>query len=120
MKRKKIKQLLIKAALLSGVLLMLWNCTTDSNEPETVSAKENTFQIPNIADAKNTFEILNENNDIFRKKQYSKDNEDTIDIDIDWEFSTGKHYKEDVDILYSPITYQTTIRMKSFVASVLN
>ncbi|MCT4698216.1 hypothetical protein [Tenacibaculum haliotis] len=103
MKNKKINFLKL-GIFLFGVSLLFWNCESEIN------LIENKTSIPTISESK-TF-LLNNNN------SFSARGASNTFIDrIDWNNSKEEYYKENTELLYSPIQLNAT-KAKSFVASI--
>ncbi|APG65869.1 hypothetical protein LPB136_11050 [Tenacibaculum todarodis] len=103
MKNRKINFLKL-GILLFGVSLLFFNCESEIN------LIENNTSIPTVSESKNF--LLNSNNSFNAREESS-----TFIDRIDWNNSKEEFYKENTELLYSPIQLKTT-KAKSFVASI--
>lgn len=104
-RKNKLIKLLKIGVLLFGVSLLLWNCENDN----VINHIETQNSIPTISESK---EFLLKNNNTFKNKKTN-----TFLNKIDWNNSTKKYFKQNTNLLYSPIKLKSN-KLKSFIASI--
>lgn len=107
-RKNKLTSYLKLGILLFGISLLLWNCEQDQNI--NLNNSQNEFSIPSIVQTKKLFQQK-----IFSKKLHSKSEKN---LEILWRNSIPKEFKENINILYTPINFNSTKRFKSLIASV--
>lgn len=115
--------------IMIGLFLFLTNC---GKEPlnENLNQEEETLvsylEVPEIEATKASFNAINDKNTSFGKSNFGKAKSLNKDSNktfiIDWEHSIKTKFKEDqnIYILYTPVLYEHTKKMKTFIASVDN
>ncbi|MCT4697566.1 hypothetical protein [Tenacibaculum haliotis] len=102
MKNRKINFIKLRIFFF-GISLLFTNCENETN------FIQNNTSIPTISESKN---FLLNNNNSFKAK-----NSSNFTDRIDWNNSKEQYYKENTELLYSPIQLNAT-KAKSFVASI--
>ncbi|WP_299108253.1 hypothetical protein [uncultured Tenacibaculum sp.] len=91
------------------LLFSFYNCSQENDLSKEVLVQSN-YSIPSVKETQQTFQQT-----FFSKNTFSKSEKQ---LDILWEESSVKKYKEDINILHTPIDLNSEIRIKSLVSSV--
>lgn len=123
MRKRKLKNHFKIGIILLGFLIILTNCekaeTLDNSLQNTIENKSD-YIVPNIASAKENFQKRNNLKNPLKSSNIQAKGKKN-DFFIDWDNSKIVKFKENINILYSPLIYNKKgERTKSFVASVTN
>ncbi len=127
---RKTKNYMKIGILAFGILLTLTNCEKDDNNVslEQEAQINSKYKVPSVFDTQSKFETLKAQNNLFSNSNYSNNasskgvssKENSVNVYIDWEDSKSVNFKtqENINILYTPILFNNSRRMKSFLASI--
>ena len=89
--------------------------------PETSIVKDSSekkIKVPNLQDVQNNFKSKTSVNKLFQHSSISKSNsESDLNFGIDWDSSFATEFNAELDVLYTPLHFNSTKRLKSFIAS---